>query len=187
MLRADDHDPDQVLCGATMVELRLGDLSAQPDLDAVVNAANAQLTTGGGVAGALHRAAGPGLAAAAVPLGPIAPGQCVLTAAHGLPNTAVLHALGPVYGRDRPAAGLLAETYRSCLHVADRHELATVGFPALSTGAFGFPMGPAAEIALATVVDVLPTLGHVRLIRFVLADEDALQAHRNALAAAVAE
>lgn len=187
MRRADDHDPDTALFGATMLELRVGDIAAQRDLDAVVNAANAQLTSGGGVAGALHRAAGPGLAEEAVPLGPLTPGRAVVTGAHGLPNRAVLHTLGPVYGRDHPAEALLAEAYRQTLHLADRHDLATVGFPALSTGAFGFPMGPAAEIALTTVVDLIPTLDRVRLIRFVLADDQALTAHRNALAAALAE
>lgn len=186
-MRDDDHDPDLVLLGAATIELRVGDIVAQHDLDAVVNAANAQLTTGGGVAGAIHRAAGPGLAEEAVPLGPIEPGECVRTGAHDLPYAHVIHCLGPVFGRDRPAEALLAACYRNALRLADRHEVVRLGFPALSTGAFGFPMGPAAEVAMTTIVDVVPTLSHVRLVRMVLVDDDALTAHRNALRAATAE
>ncbi len=167
------------------IEVVVGDIADQRDLAAVVNAANAELRTGGGVAGALHRAAGPGLEEEAVPLGPIQPGECVRTTAHDLPNGHVLHCLGPVYGQDHPAEELLAACYRNALRLADEYRIDSVGFPALSTGAFGFPMGPAAEVATTTVVQLLPTLSHVALVRFVLADEDAFHAHRNALAAAV--
>ena len=96
-----------------------GDITAQPDLDAIVNAANARLATGGGVAGAIHRAAGPQLARECAPLAPIEPGQAVLTGGHGLPNPHVIHCLGPVYGRDRPADRLLAECYRNALRLAE--------------------------------------------------------------------
>ena len=78
-----------------------GDITSQGDVAAIVNAANAELRTGGGVAGAIHRAAGPGLEEEARPLAPISPGEAVITGAHGLPNRHVIHALGPVYGRDR--------------------------------------------------------------------------------------
>ena len=85
-----------------------GNIANQPDMDAVVNAANAELRIGGGVAGAIHRAAGPGLEKECRPLAPIRPGQAVITGAHKLPNRYVIHCLGPVYGRDEPAEGLLA-------------------------------------------------------------------------------
>ena len=184
---SDATSADSATVGALTIELTIGDITAQPDLDAIVNAANAELMTGGGVAGAIHDAAGPGLADEAVPLGPIRPGQCVRTAGHHLVNAHVLHCLGPVHGRDEPASALLADCYRHALRVAEEHGIASVGFPAISTGAFGFPMGPAAEVALTTVVDLAPTLGSVTLVRFVLFDDDALLAHRNALAAAIAE
>src|SRR5690606_4308840 len=101
------------------LELVTGDITAQPDLDAVVNAANARLRPGGGVAGAIHRAAGPGLAAECEPLAPIEPGACVITGAHDLPNRRVLHCLGPVYGSDEPAAELLSSCYLEALLLAD--------------------------------------------------------------------
>lgn len=93
------------------VEIVRGDIADQPDMDAVVNAANAELMPGGGVAGAIHRAAGSGLAEECRPLAPISPGQAVITSAHNLSNKHVIHALGPVYGSDEPADGLLADCY----------------------------------------------------------------------------
>ena len=177
---------DVVDVGGCRGEVVVGDITAQPDLAAVVNAANAQLRTGGGVAGAIHRAAGPQLEREAVPLGPISPGECVRTAGHGLPNAHVLHCLGPVYGQDHPAEELLAACYRNALLIADELGIDSIGFPAISTGAFGFPMGPAAEVATTTVVQLVPALEHVELVRFVLFDDAAYHAHVNALAAAVA-
>lgn len=152
-------------------------------MDAVVNAANARLETGGGVAGAIHRAAGPGLAEEAVPLGPIAPGQAVITGGHGLPNRFVIHALGPVYGRDRPEDGLLAACYRSALALADESGANSIAFPAISTGVFGYPLDEAAGVALRAVREEAGGLRNVRLIRFVLFGEEDLKAHEEALSA----
>lgn len=166
--------------GVTL-DLVTGDIARQPDVDAVVNAANAELRTGGGVAGALHRAAGPGLEAEGLPLGPIRPGEAVLTGGHGLPNRHVIHVLGPVYGRDEPSDRLLADGYRNALDLAERHGIASVAFPALSTGVFGYPVGSAARVALATVLDRLPTLQAVRLVRFVLYGADDLRVHERVL------
>lgn len=134
------------------IQLTLGDISNQPDLEAVVNAANAQLMPGGGVAGAIHRVAGPELAQACRPLAPIEPGQAVITAAFGLPNRYVIHALGPRYGLDEPAAELLAAAYRNCLALCADNDIASVGFPAISAGAFGYPLAEAATIALKVAV-----------------------------------
>lgn len=167
---------------ASTVELVRGDITAQADLDAVVNAANAELRTGGGVAGAIHRAAGPELARACRPLAPIAPGEVVATDAFGLPNRRVLHALGPVFGRDEPSAGLLAACYRGALELAAGEHLASVGFPAISTGAFGYPVDAAAEVALSTVHEVLAQGSVVRLVRFVLFSETDLEIHAQVLA-----
>jgi O-acetyl-ADP-ribose deacetylase len=164
------------------IELIEGDITAQPDVDAIVNAANAGLQPGGGVAGAIHRAAGPGLAEECRPLAPIRPGECVITSGHGLPNRWVIHCLGPVYGRDEPADQLLAACYRGALQLADGRGLSSVAFPALSTGAFGYPLAEAAEVAMHTVLETVPGLRNVNLVRFVLFGTDALATHRAALA-----
>lgn len=157
------REPDGVT-----IEVVRGDISAQDDVAAVVNAANAQLQTGGGVAGAIHRAAGPGLAEECRALAPINPGEAVITGAHDLPNDYVIHTLGPVYGSDRPEAGLLAACYRNSLELADERGIESVAFPAISTGAFGYPLEEATDVALRTVLEQAGRLKNVRLIRFVL-------------------
>jgi O-acetyl-ADP-ribose deacetylase len=166
--------------GVTL-EATVGDITSQPDLDAVVNAANAELTVGGGVAGAIHRAAGPGLDEECRSLAPIRPGEAVLTSGHDLPNGWVVHVLGPVHGRDEPAEDLLASCYREALWLADGQGLNSIGFPAVSTGAFGYPVDEAAHIAVGTVRETAPGLSSIRLVRFVLFDELALRAHERAL------
>jgi len=143
-----------------------GDIARQPDLDAVVNAANAQLMPGGGVAGALHRAAGPKLAEACRPLAPIKPGEAVITEAFDLPNRRVIHVLGPRYGLDEPADRLLADGYRNALRLAEENDIESIGFPALSAGAFGYPLEEAARIALETVRAHAPSNLHVRFVLF---------------------
>ncbi|SDN88900.1 macro domain-containing protein [Vreelandella arcis] len=163
------------------VQCVVGDIAQQPDVDAVVNAANAQLRTGGGVAGALHRAAGPGLAEEGRPMAPISPGQAVLTGGHDLPNRWVIHCLGPVYGVDKPEDQLLADCYRNVLTLADEHGIERLAFPALSTGAFGYPVEQAAQVCATTLEAILPTLHKVRLIRVVLFDEAARQTLHEAL------
>lgn len=171
----------QITRSGITLDLIRGDITAQDDIAAVVNAANAELRTGGGVAGAIHRAAGPGLAEEARPMAPIEPGEAVITGAHGLPNDAVIHCLGPVYGRDEPAAELLARCYTAGLRLAEEHGLPSVAFPALSTGAFGYPMEEAADVALRAVLEALPGLEAVETVRFVLYDDRALRAHEAAL------
>lgn len=143
-----------------------GDIARQPDLDAVVNAANAELMPGGGVAGALHRTAGPKLAEACQPLAPIAPGEAVVTDAFDLPNRRVIHVLGPRYGLDEPAAELLAAGYRNALELCERHDIGSVGFPALSAGAFGYPLDEAARIAVETMREHAPPALDVRFVLF---------------------
>ena len=167
--------------GAVMVECIRGDITSQQDVDAVVNAANARLAPGGGVAGAIHRAAGPGLAEEAVPLGPIEPGEAVITGAHGLPNRYVIHTLGPVYGQDRPEAELLARCYRNSLALAEDNSAESIAFPAISTGIFGYPAQEAAEVALQSVREEAEGLERVRLVRFVLFGEKDLEVHERVL------
>ena len=168
------------------LELRRGDITAQPDLDGIANAANAALLPGGGVAGAIHRAAGPGLAAECRPLAPIRPGQAVLTGGHALPNRFVIHCLGPVYGEDEPAAELLAACYRNALALAGAHGIARIGFPAISTGIFGYPLEEAAAVAFDAILAPGAVPPGLTLIRFVLFDAAALRVHLAALHARLA-
>jgi O-acetyl-ADP-ribose deacetylase (regulator of RNase III) len=163
------------------IECVRGDITAQDDVAAIVNAANAELRSGGGVAGAIHRAAGPGLEEEARPLAPIRPGEAVITGGHNLPNRHVIHALGPVYGQDRPEAELLANCYRNSLALAEENGIDSIAFPAISTGVFGYPVEEAAEVALRTVVEETERLEHVRLIRFVLFGERDFQVHEKVL------
>ncbi len=163
------------------IECVQGNIANQPDMDAIVNAANAELRTGGGVAGAIHRAAGPGLEAECRPLAPIRPGQAVITGAHNLPNRHVIHCLGPVYGRDQPSEALLASCYRNALHLAEQNAIASIAFPAISTGIFGYPIDQAARVALKTIIDEAPRLSAVKHIRMVLFDAADQRLHAEVL------
>ncbi len=164
-----------------IIECVRGDIADQEDMTAVVNAANAELMPGGGVAGAIHRAAGAGLEEECRSLAPIRPGEVVVTGAHDLSNRYVIHALGPVYGADEPAGKLLADCYRNSLRLAEERGIDSVAFPAISTGAFGYPLEEAAEVALETVVETAKELRTVEKIRFVLYGETALEAHNRVL------
>lgn len=157
--------------GEVILEAVHGDIASQPDMTAIVNAANAQLMPGGGVAGAIHRAAGPGLAEECRPMAPIRPGEAVISGAHNLPNQYVIHCLGPIYGIDKPENLLLADCYRNALCLADENQIYSVAFPAISTGAFGYPFDAATDIAVNTILETIPDLTHVRHIRFVLFGE----------------
>ena len=163
------------------VECVRGDITSQGDVAAIVNAANAELRSGGGVAGAIHRAAGPELEREARSLAPIRPGEAVITGGHNLPNRYVIHTLGPVYGQDRPEAELLANCYRNSLALAEENRIDSIAFPAISTGVFGYPVEEAAEVALRTVVEEKERLERVRLIRFVLFGEQDYEVHEQAL------
>jgi O-acetyl-ADP-ribose deacetylase (regulator of RNase III) len=167
--------------GGVDIECVLGDITAQEGVDAVVNAANAELMSGGGVAGAIHRAAGPALAEECRPLAPISPGEAVITGAHGLPNRYVIHTLGPIYGVDHPEEELLSNCYRNSLWLAEERGLVSVALPAISTGAFGYPLEEAARVALRTVVGAAEEFENVRLVWFVLFGERDLEAHQEAL------
>ncbi len=167
--------------GGVTIEVIQGDIASQDDVAAIVNAANAQLESGGGVAGAIHQAAGSGLAEEARPLAPIGPGEAVVTGGHDLPNPYVIHALGPVYGSDEPEDELLADCYRNSLALAEERGVDSVAFPALSTGAFAYPFEEATKVALRTVVGEAEKLQTVRLIRFVLFDEEGREVYEKIL------
>jgi O-acetyl-ADP-ribose deacetylase (regulator of RNase III) len=170
----------RIVSGVT-VEVVAGNIAKQKDMEAVVNAANAWLRPGGGVAGAIHRAAGPGLEKECRPMAPIRPGEAVISGACNLPNRYVIHCLGPVYGRDKPEDELLASCYRRALELAEEKGIESVAFPAISTGAFGYPLEAATEVAFRTIREMIPRLKHVKHIRFVLHGQDALSVHEKYL------
>lgn len=171
----------KTVIGQVDVELTQGDIASQQDVQAVVNAANAQLRTGGGVAGAIHRAAGPGLTQETQMLAPIEPGEAVITGGHNLPNEFVIHCLGPVYGQDKPEEGLLARCYTNALVLAEENGIESIAFPSISTGAFGYPMKEGARVAFQTIKTKVSDLSSIKLIRFVLWSEDALSIHEEAM------
>ncbi len=137
-------------------------------VDAIVNAANSTLLGGGGVEGAIHRAAGPELLEECRTLGGCPTGEARITARYRLRARHVIHTVGPVWhGGTRGEPDLLRNCYVNSLDLAAEHGLASVAFPSISTGAYGYPFAPAAAIAVATVRQWLETPGSVSLVRFV--------------------
>ncbi len=160
-----------------------GDITALA-VDAIVNAANAALAPGGGVCGAIHRAAGPDLARECATLGGCATGEAKITAGYGLPALHVIHAVGPVWhGGDSGEGDLLAACYRRSLEIMQANALATIAFPAISTGIFGYPPDAAATVAVTAVAETLPRTGGLTQVIFCCFDEASAERHHRALAA----
>lgn len=167
--------------GKAVLELLQGDITEQ-DTEAIVNAANQSLLGGGGVDGAIHRAAGPQLLAECRTLGGCQTGNAKITKGYRLKARHVIHTVGPIYhsaGKNAPE--LLASCYRRSLEVASENKLKSVAFPSISTGAYGYPLEEAAPIALKTVIDYLKTHPDIQLVRFVLFGKEAYQAYEKAL------
>lgn len=154
------------------------------EVDAIVNAANNALLGGGGVDGAIHRAAGPGLLAECRTLGGCDTGRAKITEGYDLPARFVIHTVGPVW-RDGTAgeADLLASCYRESLRLAAENGCASIAFPAISTGVYGYPAREAAEIAVATVAETLPGLPAIESVIFCCFNGSSAELHRQALAA----
>jgi len=163
------------------LEVVLGDITRQPDCTAIVNAANAQLRTGGGVAGAIHRIGDPGLTKETREFAPIKPGEAVITSAPNFPNKYIIHCLGPVYGRDKPEDKILRNCYLNALQIADEHQIDSIAFPAISTGVFGYPAKDAAQVAMNTVKEISGQLKFVKRVRFVLWSEEDYEIHQSVL------
>lgn len=152
-------------------------------VDAIVNAANETLLGGGGVDGAIHRAAGPELLAQCRLLGGCATGYAKITLGYRLPARHVIHAVGPIWhggGRGEDAA--LASCYRRSLQLCEANGLTTAAFPAISTGVYGFPAQRAAGIAVRTVIETLPDRPGIRAVTFCCFSEPSASLHRHELA-----
>lgn len=140
-------------------------------VDAIVNAANKSLQGGGGVDGAIHRAAGPELLEATKKLGGAETGEAKITEGFKLPAKYVIHTVGPIYNDGkRNEAELLEDCYRNSLKLADEHQLKTIAFSAISTGVYGYPLEEAAEIAVSTVARLLPKMTNIEEVIFVVFD-----------------
>ncbi len=159
-----------------------GDITQQR-VDAIVNAANTTLLGGGGVDGAIHRAAGPELLAECRTLGGCATGQAKITRGYKLPAKWVIHTVGPVWQDGKHDEDeLLASCYRSCFALVEQHGIKTVALPSISTGAYGFPMDRAARIAVRETKSFLDRNRMVEQVTLVCFGADALGIHRAALA-----
>ena len=170
-----------------LLELVEGDIILQ-DTDAIVNAANSSLLGGGGVDGAIHRAAGPELLAETRTLGGCHTGDAKITGGYQLKAHYIIHAVGPIYRRnDRTVAEVLATTYLRSLEVAVENQIHSIAFPSISTGAYGYPLEEAAPIALKTASYFLATNDSIKLLRFVLFNESILNIFAQALDTLIAQ
>lgn len=160
------------------IEIRQGDITTLR-VDAIVNAANSSLRGGGGVDGAIHRAAGPGLLAECRTIGGCPAGEARITRGYDLPAAHVIHTVGPVYSGQAQDSLLLASCYRKSLELAVDHDIHTLAFPAVSCGVYGYPIQEACQIALNTTLDFLAadtTLTRVLFVLFSSRDADVYRA-----------
>ena len=163
------------------IDIVRGDITAL-EADAIVNAANTTLLGGGGVDGAIHRAAGPELLAECRTLGGCEPGQAKITRGYGLPARFVIHTVGPIWrGGRHGEPETLANCYRNSLQVAVENQIKTVAFPAISCGAYGYPIQEAAQIALKTTREFLANANKIDKVLFVLWGEEIYEAYRKLL------
>jgi O-acetyl-ADP-ribose deacetylase len=164
------------------IEAALADISSLA-VDAVVNAANNSLRGGGGVDGAIHRAAGPELLAACWELGGCETGAARITRGYRLPAKYVIHAVGPVWnGGDAGEAALLASCYLESLSLADEYRLKSIAFPAISCGVYGYPLVEATRIAVATTTEYLQRNQQIESVLFACFNDETLHAYQRTLA-----
>lgn len=162
----------------TKITIKKGDITKE-DVDAIVNAANQTLLGGGGVDGAIHRAAGPELLEECRTLGGCETGEAKITKGYRLPAKHVIHTVGPIYGREPlKEAELLANCYRNSLSLAKKHHIKTIAFPAISTGVYGYPKEEAAEIVCETVNSFISKDDSMDEIRFVLFSDGDLKLYK---------
>lgn len=166
-----------------IIETVLGDITKQTDIEAIVNAANNSLLGGGGVDGAIHRAAGRELLAECRTLNGCKTGEAKITSAYKLTCKYVIHTVGPIYrGGNSGEPQLLANAYKNSMKLALQNKIRTIAFPSISTGIYSYPLEEAAEIAIKTVNDFyLEHQNEFDCIRFVLFDSRTKQAYDNAI------
>ena len=162
------------------LELTMGDITQQ-DTDAVVNAANKRLAPGGGVAGAIHRAAGPRLWEECKKMGGCETGAAKITKGYNLPAEYVIHTVGPIYSGSPMDEKKLESCYRESIKLAVKHDIKTISFPSISTGYFRYPVEKAAETAIKIMIDTLRKTPQIKLVRFVLYDEKTLDVYKKTL------
>jgi O-acetyl-ADP-ribose deacetylase len=163
------------------IDILRGDIT-KLDVDAIVNAANTTLLGGGGVDGAIHRAAGAELLAECRTLGGCQPGGAKITRGYRLPAGFVIHTVGPIWrGGKHHEPEILANCYRNSLQIAVENGIRTIAFPAISCGAYGYPIREATRIAVETTRDFLATEDKIDKVTFVLWDEDIYEAYRQLL------
>ena len=162
------------------IEIIQGDIT-KLKVDAIVNAANSTLLGGGGVDGAIHRAAGPGLLRECKKIGGCQTGEARITGGYDLPARFVIHTVGPIWhGGDRGEDGLLASCYRNSLALAEQNGAKTIAFPSISTGAYRFPLARAAKIALAEIKNFLKKGSVIEKVFMVCFGDDACAEYRKA-------
>jgi len=149
------------------LELIQGDITDQ-DTDAIVNAANSELAPGGGVAGAVHRAAGPGLWDECRKLNGCKTGEAKITAGHNLKSRYIIHTVAPMYGNTNNDALFLTSCCEQSLRLASQYKIESIAFPSVGTGIYGYPVDEASEIALRTVINFITRHPEIKLVRFVL-------------------
>ena len=163
------------------IDLLRGDIT-KLDVDAIVNAANTSLLGGGGVDGAIHRAAGPKLLEECRSLGGCQPGHAKITRGYNLPAPFIIHTVGPVWsGGNRGEAEALANCYRNSLRLAAENEIKTIAFPAISCGAYRYPIAEAAQIALRTARDFLSASDQIDKVIFVLVSGEIFSVYKQLL------